>query len=266
MQIFVKLITGENITLEVESSDTVEAVKGKIEEKEGIPARIQRLVFGGNELQEGITLADYDVKPGDTILLFPVNIGSIKFFVTNMTAECGEHVILGEDYRVVLTANDDYVLPKDISVKANGTLLVDNTGYIYDSSTGVIVIYGANVTGEIEIIADAIELFDVTVSANNPEYGSVSGTAEVRDGDSITISATPNDGYKFVRWIENGIEVSTDADYTFTVNADRNLVAEFEKIEVVPPTMDSNNVFFLVALSLLGMILIVKGVKTWKTI
>jgi len=87
MQIFVKLITGENITLEVESSDTVEAVKGKIEEKEGIPARIQRLVFGGNELQEGRTLADYDVKPGDTILLFPVNIGSIKFFVTNMTAE-----------------------------------------------------------------------------------------------------------------------------------------------------------------------------------
>lgn len=67
MQIFIKMPTGKNITLEVETSDTIEAVKAKIQEKAGVPSEQQRLLFGGKELEEGRTLADYSVQKDATL-------------------------------------------------------------------------------------------------------------------------------------------------------------------------------------------------------
>ena len=73
--------------------------------------------------------------------------------------------------------------------------------------------------------------YTVTVVVNPENAGTITGAGTYKENDTVTLTATANDGYKFIRWIENNMGVSSETEYSFVITSDIDLVAKFEKTE-----------------------------------
>lgn len=91
MQIFVKTLTGKTITLEVNIYDAIEDVKKEIEDREGIPKKYQRLIFGGRHLENNRTLADYNIEKECTLHLILRLLGGMQIYVKTSS---GKYIIM----------------------------------------------------------------------------------------------------------------------------------------------------------------------------
>ena len=119
----------------------------------------------------------------------------------------------GESCTVSATANTGYTFT---NWTENGNVVSTNASYTF------------NVTGNRSLVANfQIQSYDITASADPIAGGNVSGGGTFNYGQSCTVRATANEGYTFINWTENGAQVSSHADYTFTVTSNRTLVAHF---------------------------------------
>ncbi len=119
-----------------------------------------------------------------------------------------------------------------LAVNATTTL----SGFSFTLNNGVtlgspVTLHYAAVNGsntwEGDISITPNQIFNVTVAANNANYGTVSGGGQYNYNQSCTVTATPANGYMFTNWTSNGSVVSTEASYTFNVTANTDLVANF---------------------------------------
>ncbi len=163
---------------------------------------------------------------------------SYSFTVT----EAGAYVAHFEmnTYEVTATANPTGTVSGEGTYNHGMTVTLTATadeGYTFVNWTenGDVVstnaTYSFTVTSDRTLVANfQIESYTIAVSAT--EGGTATGSGNYEYGTTITLMATAETGYQFVNWTENGEEVSTDASYSFTVNADRTLVANFVEYHV----------------------------------
>lgn len=123
----------------------------------------------------------------------------------------------GQSCTVIATSADGYTFT---NWTENGSVVSTNANYTF------------TVTGDRTLVANfeeqAPDTYNINVSPNPNVGGTVTGGGNYQQGARCTVTATANEGYTFIKWTENGNQVSTNASYTFTVTSNRNLVAEFQ--------------------------------------
>jgi len=128
----------------------------------------------------------------------------------------------GTPVTVSATPNAGYIF---VNWKDNGNIVSTSSNYQFT------VAGNRTLTATFSLVLAS--QFAVNLSSNPGAGGTTTGAGAFNAGSSVTITATPNAGYTFVNWTENGVQASTSASYTFVLNASHTFVANFTLIPVI---------------------------------
>ena len=169
-------------------------------------------ITSDRNLVANFELLDYDV----TVTVSPENAG---------TATGAGNYTHGDNVTVNAAPNYGY---KFVSWTEDGNVVSEESEYSFTITSD------RNLVANFELLD-----YDVNVSVSPEDAGATTGAGIYTHGDEVTVNATPNAGYKFVNWTEDGNVISTESEYSFTITSDRNLVANFELLTYdVTITMD----------------------------
>ena len=177
--------------------------------------------YTGTSSTNNITFYQEGDCPDTPVTNYTINVTANPTEGGNVTG--GGTFEEGQSCTVTATANNNYTFE---NWTENGDVVSANASYTF------------TVNSNRNLVANFTEnpptTYTVTVSANPTEGGNVTGGGTFEEGHSCTVTATANSNYTFENWTENGDVVSANASYTFTVNSNRNLVANFTEN---PPTI-----------------------------